>query len=141
VTFFIKREVLAEIEQRAQQGFPHEICGFVAGTVLGQAMEQKPARNISPHPHVEYNIAPEETLSTLLGFEGRGLKLTGVYHSHPRYPARPSQTDIRLADLPSAVYLIISVYEGSSPEQKFICETRAYRIEKGKAHETKIEII
>jgi len=139
MTFFIKQEVLSQIEQLAGEGFPYEICGFLGGTVLGQATNQKAAKNVSPQPRVEYNIAPEETLSVLLDFEGRGLKLTGVYHSHPRYPARPSSTDINLADLPGAVYLITSVYDDKNGELKY--ETRAYRIENGKAKAAKLEII
>ena len=138
MTFFIKREVLEQLEQHARQGFPYEICGFLGGTVVGQAIHLKQAHNISPHPQVEYNIAPEETLYTLLDFEGRGLKITGVYHSHPNYPARPSQTDIRQADLPAAVYLISSVAEGVNGVLN--CETRAFRIEKDKAYETKLEV-
>ncbi|MEI7553727.1 M67 family metallopeptidase [Candidatus Chlorohelix sp.] len=139
MNFFIKREALANVEQLAREGFPYEICGFLGGSVLGQAMELKPAHNISGQPQLEYNIAPEQTLETLLAFEMRGMKLTGVYHSHPRYPARPSQTDIRLADLPGVVYLITSVFENNNGTLD--CETRAYRIEKGRAHETKLEVI
>ena len=139
MSFFIKREALGNIEQLAREGFPYEICGFLGGCVLGQAIELKPARNISIQPQVEYDIAPEQTVESLLAFEVRGMKLTGLYHSHPRYPARPSQSDIRLADLPGVVYLITSVYENNNGALD--CETRAYRIEKGRAHETKLVVV
>ncbi len=138
MNFFIKREVLAQIEKLAGEGFPYEICGFLGGNVIGQAINLRPARNNSSTPRVEYNIAPEETLASLLAFESQGLKLTGVYHSHPRYPAQPSQTDIRLADLPGAVYLITSVQDG--PKGVYQFETRAFRIENGRAKEIKIEL-
>ncbi len=131
MSFFIRRKMLEQIEEQAQRGFPYEVCGFMAGTVLGQGQEIRPATNISGQPEVEYQVSPEETLMALLNFEGRGLKLTGVYHSHPRYPARPSGTDLRLADMPGAVYLITSVYD--TPDGKLLCETRAWKLERGKA--------
>ena len=125
--FKLSRAVLSQIEELARQGFPREICGFVAGPAVGQGSEIKPARNIASQPSVEYKIAPEETLSVLLATEGRGLRLTGVYHSHPRYPAQPSGTDLHLADLPDACYLITSVWD--SPKNLLECETRAWKIE------------
>lgn len=139
MSFFIRQSVLEEIEERARRGFPYEICGFLGGTVLGQGQETRPAQNIAPRPEVEYNVSPDETLLALLNFEGRGLKLTGVYHSHPRYPARPSGTDLRLADLPGAVYLITSVYD--EPGGELRCQTRAWRLEHGKAYEAELKII
>jgi proteasome lid subunit RPN8/RPN11 len=139
VSFFIKRAVLEQIEELARRGFPYEICGFLGGTVLGQGQEAHPAKNIARSPEVEYNIAPEETLMALFDYEGRGLKLTGVYHSHPRYPARPSGTDLRLADLPGAVYLITSVYD--EPDGNLRCQTRAWRLERGKPSEAELKII
>ena len=35
----------------------------------------------------------------------------GIYHSHPRSPAEPSQTDINLATYPHWRYLIVSLGE------------------------------
>ena len=138
-TFYLSRTTLAQIEELARQGFPYEICGFIAGPQIGQGHEIQPTHNLSPYPQVEYNIAPEETLTTLLKLESRGLKLTGVYHSHPRYPAQPSGTDLNLADLPDACYLITSVQEKSN--KTLSCETRAWSIERRKPQAVKLVII
>lgn len=139
MTFFITRPALQEIERRAIAGFPHEICGFLGGEVVGQGRETRPARNVATDPRVEYNIAPEETLAALLDLERRGLKLTGVYHSHPRYPARPSGTDLALADLPGAVYLITSVMQ--EPGGSLRCETRAWQLQRRRAIPTELVVI
>ena len=48
----------------------------------------------------------------------------GVYHSHPRSPAEPSQTDINLATYPHWLYLIVSL--AGDPE------VRAWRIADGR---------
>ena len=41
-------------------------------------------------------------------FEAKGPAV-GIYHSHPRSPAEPSQTDINLATYPHWRYVIISL--------------------------------
>jgi proteasome lid subunit RPN8/RPN11 len=125
-SFKISRIVLAQIEELARRGFPYEICGFLAGPTPGQGRAAKPARNIARQRQVEYNIAPEETLQTLLALEAADQRITGVYHSHPRYPARPSATDLHLADLPDAAYLITSVQESS--DGYLHCRTLAWNI-------------
>jgi proteasome lid subunit RPN8/RPN11 len=63
----------------------------------------------------------------VLDFEGRGWRINGIYHSHPRYPARPSKIDLELADMPGVVYLITSVRVEAS--KRLRCETRAWQIE------------
>ena len=139
MSFFISWAALEQIEEQARRGFPYEICGFLGGTVLGQGQEARPAQNIARHPAVEYNVDPAQTLMALLDFVGRGMKLTGIYHSHPRYPARPSGTDLNLADMPGAVYLITSVYD--APGDELRCETKAWRLERGKAFAAELKVL
>lgn len=129
--YYLPKRLLSQIESQAQSGFPYEICGFIGGAQLGYAQEIRPARNVATNRQVEYNIAPEETLAALLDFELRGLKITAVYHSHPRYPAHPSEVDLALADLPNAFYLITSVTEGLGRTLR--CKTRAWILQNGEA--------
>ena len=56
----------------------------------------------------------------------------GVYHSHPRSAAEPSQTDINLATYPHWTYLIVSL--AGEPE------VRAWRIADGRCDEEEIEV-
>ncbi len=139
--FYLQRAGLNQIERLARQGFPYEICGFIGGPVIGSGQEIRPVPNIAPQPRLEYNIAPEETLAILLDFEGRGQKITGVFHSHPRYPARPSGTDLRLADLPAACYLITGVYDRPEGGDSLDCETRAWKIEADRAYPVELIIV
>ena len=53
----------------------------------------------------------------------------GIYHSHPRSPAEPSQTDINLASYPHWTYLIVSLENGDAPV------VRAWRIADGRVEE------
>jgi proteasome lid subunit RPN8/RPN11 len=56
-----------------------------------------------------------------------------VYHSHPRSPAEPSQTDINLAQYPDWRYLIVSLRDERP-------EIRAWRIRDGAAEEEEIVV-
>ena len=60
-------------------------------------------RNISPTPSVAYEL-DHETLALQIEFEDRGLAYWAIYHSHPQGPETPSETDVRLAFYPEAVY-------------------------------------
>jgi [CysO sulfur-carrier protein]-S-L-cysteine hydrolase len=55
-----------------------------------------------------------------------------VYHSHPKSPAEPSQTDINLAYYPSWLYVIVSPTKEPN--------VRAWWIQDGKVREEAIEV-
>lgn len=138
--FYLSRSVHNEIIKQAIVGFPHEVCGFLAGPNINYGLQSRPAKNVSLQPQVAYNIMPEETLAALLQFEHTAQRLTGIYHSHPNYPAIPSKIDLRLADLPDACYLILSVRD--EPNNEFQLELRGYRIQSPNSfYEVQIELI
>ncbi len=137
-SFFIASGVLETLEGQARQGYPREVCGFLAGEVFGQAQLAYPAKNSAPLTEAEYLIRPEETLAALLELEGRGLKITGVYHSHPNYPARPSQLDLTLAGMPGAFYLITSVFKAAGGALD--CKTTAWLIENKQAYQAEMRL-
>jgi len=55
-----------------------------------------------------------------------------IYHSHPRSPAEPSQTDINLAQYPSWTYWIVSL-DGEP-------QVRAWRIAGGGVEEEPVDV-
>jgi proteasome lid subunit RPN8/RPN11 len=64
-----------------------------------------------------------------------GLNLLAIYHSHPETPARPSQSDIRLAYDPEPRYVLVSLQQRDKPD------VRAYRIVEGGVIEEAVEIV
>src|SRR5688572_31823630 len=64
--------------------------------------------NVAQNPQLAYEPAPENLSAAQREMRERGEQLLGIYHSHPRSakPA-PSQTDVRLAYYPQAVYFIV----------------------------------
>jgi proteasome lid subunit RPN8/RPN11 len=92
----------AEAEHHA----PEEACGLLAGQ--GESIEAViPVAN-ALHSQVRYRMEPAEQLKAFLEIERQGWELIGIYHTHPRGPEGPSQTDKAEAYYPESVYVILS---------------------------------
>jgi len=111
-----------EIIAHAREASPHECCGVIGGSEDGRAQTVYRARNIAADPAVTYEAAPEDLFLAQRAMRERGEQLIAIYHSHPRATdPKPSQTDVRLAYYPSAVYFIV----GLGSEEPCV---RAFRI-------------
>jgi proteasome lid subunit RPN8/RPN11 len=99
----------------AVKTFPDECCGFLFGTedeegnriireilVVDNSKKGDKTRRFEISP-LDYLKAERHALS-------QNLLLLGVYHSHPKHPAIPSETDRRAAQ-PYFSYIIVSVYD------------------------------
>ncbi|MGI8750450.1 MAG: Mov34/MPN/PAD-1 family protein [Thermoleophilaceae bacterium] len=108
---------------------PHECCGLLWGKD-GTIGEVERAENKRHSPYgFELTF---ETLSKANDLDDEGYEI-GIYHSHPRSPAEPSQTDINLAQYPHWTWLIVSL-------EKEEGEIRAWRIADGTVSEEPIEV-
>jgi proteasome lid subunit RPN8/RPN11 len=89
------------IAAHAREGYPHEVCGVLVGTardgVVRVARAVPMANRETERPAVRYQIAPEDLIVLQRTVRGEGLDIVGYYHSHPDHPARPSETDRRIA--------------------------------------------
>ena len=75
------------------------------------------AENAEASP-LRYSIDPKELFRLVREIEDVGEDLIGIYHSHTKSEAYPSQTDVNLAGWPDAVYLIVSLAVPDQPELK-----------------------
>ena len=105
----------------AREMIPTECCGLVGGS-RSEAQAIYRLRNVAHDPLVGYEAAPEELFAAQREMRARGEELVGIYHSHPRsHEPAPSQTDVRLAFYPSAVYFIIGfAHEGEGVLRAFL---------------------
>ena len=111
-----------EITKHATEQAPRECCGLVGGTADGRARTIYRMRNVAADPLVTYEAAPEDLFAAQRAMRECGEQLLAIYHSHPRSAdPKPSDTDVRLAYYPSAVYFIV----GLGNEEAFL---RAFRI-------------
>jgi [CysO sulfur-carrier protein]-S-L-cysteine hydrolase len=121
VKILLRRALVEEMYAHAREASPEECCGLLAGRGV-RAESVYRLRNVANKAAVAYEAAPEELFAAQRRMRGRGEELLGIYHSHPRSADPvPSQTDVKLAFYPSAVYFIVGL-GGAEPT------LRAFRI-------------
>lgn len=105
---------LKQIYAHAKDVYPRECFGFMVGVSDEGGWVRWVVRgtNLNTDRHDRFDMDPAEFLKVDRQAEDKGFEILGVYHSHPDWPAIPSQTDISL-DLEGYLYLIVSVYRGS----------------------------
>ncbi len=105
-------DIREEIEAAARAGAPDEICGVLGGSFDADSSRVRshyPAENAARNPRTRYRLEPKEQLEIFDRLEERGEEIVGFYHSHPRGPFEPSDTDRELATWPNRSYLIVSL--------------------------------
>lgn len=125
-----------EIVYHARRQFPNECCGLVAGR--GSRVERVFwGTNVERSPFT-YRFDPQEQFRFFKEIDALGMELLGIYHSHPRSPAYPSQTDIAQAFYPQAAYLIVSLHSADAPAAEV--DVRAFRIQGGVITEEELAV-
>jgi [CysO sulfur-carrier protein]-S-L-cysteine hydrolase len=128
----IARDLLDEIVAHAREEAPNECCGLIAGAD-GQATRVHRARNEFASP-MRFNVHPQDLIRITTEIEERGDELVGIYHSHPRSEAYPSQTDVNLAaNWPDPLWLICSLAEREPI-------LRAFTIRDGQVEEVELDV-
>ena len=104
---------LKQIYAHAKETYPHECCGFLIGTFAdgGLVNQVKRATNQNTERTDRFVISPQEYAQVQFAADDAELDIIGIYHSHPDWPAIPSQTDMESA-FEEVYYLITSVHEG-----------------------------
>lgn len=122
-----------DIIAHARETNPAECCGLIGGATSGFAKTIYRLRNVSANNQISYEVAPEELFTAQREMRQRGEQLLAIYHSHPRSSEpEPSETDVRLAYYPSAIYLIIGL-GGSAPVM------RAFKISEAERRWERVE--
>jgi proteasome lid subunit RPN8/RPN11 len=125
----ISQAQLDDVIAHAQADAPNECCGYLR-LADGRVDEVFRAQNLRDSPY-GYEIDSRSLLAANdLDDDGFGV---AIYHSHPRSPAEPSQTDINLAHYPHWLYVIVSL--DGEPDM------RAWRIADGRVEEEPVAIL
>jgi proteasome lid subunit RPN8/RPN11 len=122
----IPREVLDGMIAHARRARPRECCGLLVGRGARVA-EAAPMRNVA-RGFTRYRVSPAGHFALRRALRDRrpGRAILGVYHSHPRGRARPSETDLAEAHYPDWIHVIVGL-GGARPE------VRAFTIVGGRA--------
>jgi [CysO sulfur-carrier protein]-S-L-cysteine hydrolase len=113
----ISQQLIGEMVAHAREDLPNECCGMVGGRD-GEATSVVRVENAAASP-LRYEMDPQGQFDALKQIEGAGDELIGIYHSHTRSAAYPSQTDVNEAVMwPEQVYLIVSLEHSEAPDVK-----------------------
>jgi proteasome lid subunit RPN8/RPN11 len=128
----IPQGLVDEILAPAREDAPNECCGMIGG-VDGEARTIYRAANAEASP-LRYSIDASEQFRLMKTIEEAGEELVGIYHSHTKSAAYPSQTDVNLAGWPDAVYLIASLADAVAPD------VRGFWIRDGKISDAELVV-
>ena len=99
---------------------PLECCGLLGGfDPLVSSFH--PLRNASAS-EVRYDADPRDLIAAVQSLRARGAEILAIYHSHPRWAAIPSQTDLAENHYGEVPRIIVSLL-GEAPE------VRVWRLE------------
>jgi len=108
VEFRIKNAAVDAIVAHAREAAPAECCGLLLGHD-GEVVAAVRTRNIAEQPSTRFFVDPKDHIHQRREARNRGLDIVGFYHSHPRSPAEPSETDRAEAGYDNHLYLIVSL--------------------------------
>ncbi|MGQ9639743.1 MAG: M67 family metallopeptidase [Candidatus Bathyarchaeia archaeon] len=109
-------ESLKKIIRHSQESYPAESCGILLGRMEGGV---KKVYMVCPTTNIlnsadSYQINPEEQLEIYMKADELSLEVLGYYHSHPEWPAQPSNIDRDKANQPGCSYIIYSNLTGEA---------------------------
>jgi proteasome lid subunit RPN8/RPN11 len=127
----LDRSAFDALVAHAWSDFPYEVCGLVGLRRDGSA-EVLPVANADRSMRY-YLMDARELLRAMRRIEDEGMGLV-IYHSHTHTRAYPSETDVRLAAYPEALYAIVTLQDRDRPA------VRAFRIRDGAIDEVPVRV-
>ena len=108
----IPREIHDAMVAHCLQESPLECCGLLGG-IAPVVSSIHPMRNASAS-EVRYDADPRDLIDAVQALRARGAEILAIYHSHPRWPAIPSQADLRENHYGEVPRIIVSL-QGETP--------------------------
>lgn len=110
----ITKSELEKMKQHAEQGYPHEVVGILAGQRQSNLVtEVRNLLNERSDTNNRYQVSALALMRAEQELESRGLEIVGYYHSHPDHSSQYSEYDKEHA-LPNMSYVILSILQGAS---------------------------
>jgi [CysO sulfur-carrier protein]-S-L-cysteine hydrolase len=125
-TLQIPRDILDAMVAHCLREAPLECCGILCGIAPWVSMFY-PLRN-DMKSETRYNADPHDLIAAHIDFRRQGAEILAIYHSHPRWQAIPSQTDLAENHYGRVPRIIVSLL-GDSPD------VRVWRLDSDSFHE------
>ena len=130
----LKEQHLSMLRREARKAYPLEACGLLFGKFADKTeavVTKIVVTSNALKSTTRFEIDPETFYDALTRADKGGLKLIGLFHSHPA-PAEPSQVDVEFMRLwNGAVWLILSLTEN---------EFAAFQMINGKVRSATIKV-
>lgn len=117
----LSRKITTQLLHLAQISPELEVCGLI-GSKNGIACSCYPVENTAEPAETRFQLNAKQHINAISTMRERNEQLFAIYHSHPTAPAIPSATDIKLANYPDTIFLIISL------NTKGVLEIRGFKI-------------
>jgi proteasome lid subunit RPN8/RPN11 len=105
----IRQEVIEDVVAHAKREVPNECCGLLLG-FSDEIDESYPARNLCQSA-TRFLVDPADHFDAIRRARASGRVVRGAYHSHPRGPCAPSETDAAEMTDPSLLHMIVSLQD------------------------------
>ncbi len=127
----LDRDTWDELVAHARSDAPYEVCGLLGVEADGSLHHWRITNDERSMTY--YVMNPKEMLHAIRDIEDNEWQMV-IYHSHTHTQAYPSETDIRLAPYPDAVYAIVTLQDRDHPD------IRAFTIVDGTVRELPVEV-
>ncbi|MEO6812136.1 MAG: M67 family metallopeptidase [Isosphaeraceae bacterium] len=88
----IPARILDEMVAHCVRDAPLECCGILGGKDL-EVSSFHPLRN-AKSSETRYEADSTDVINAVIALRGRGAEIVAIYHSHPKWAAVPSKTDL-----------------------------------------------
>jgi [CysO sulfur-carrier protein]-S-L-cysteine hydrolase len=88
---------------------PLECCGLLGG-VAPRVSSFHPMRNAAAS-ETRYDADAQDLIAAVVSLRDRGAEILAIYHSHPRWEAVPSKTDLRENHYGAVPRIIVSLLD------------------------------
>jgi proteasome lid subunit RPN8/RPN11 len=128
----IPRHILDAMVSHCVREAPLECCGILCGIAPRVSLFYSLRNDMKSE--TRYNADPHDLLAAHIDFRRQGAEILAIYHSHPRWQAVPSQTDLDENHYGPVPRIIVSLVSDSP-------EVRVWRLDTDSFHELPWEII
>jgi len=95
-----------EMKEHVISCLPEEACGLLAGN--GELVQEVIPVTNTLHSPYRFRMDPEEQVAAMMYMAEQGYQMLGIFHSHIKGPASPSETDNAESTYPEVAFLIWS---------------------------------
>jgi proteasome lid subunit RPN8/RPN11 len=131
----ISRALYDKIVAHARADYPDEACGVITGPAGSDRPERFIAMLNAARSPTFYEFDSTELIRVWREMEDRDEEPVVIYHSHTATEAYPSRTDIDLAAVPEAHYVLVAAWDENA------IEFRSYRIADGEVTEEPVTVV